>query len=319
MIRHFFPNIHLPLHIIKTYSDVQQPTLVILAAGMGSRYGGLKQIDGVGPNGEPIIEYSIYDAIRAGFGKVVFIIRKDIEAAFKEKFAGKFEDKIAVDYVFQEKDSFVPAGVDTDYREKPWGTAHAMLVAATAVNEPFAVINADDYYGADAFATIYRFLTQDCTPAHHTMVGYMLGNTLSDHGTVNRGVAIAQDGYLSSVTERLKIGYYDGELAYLDGEAPHSLPIESVVSMNFWGFHPAIFKQTEAMFHQFVQDTAGQPKAEFLIPEVVDALIQSGEARFQVLTSPDRWYGVTYQEDKPMVVEAFKKLLAAGIYPNPLW
>jgi NDP-sugar pyrophosphorylase family protein len=286
---------------------------------MGSRYGGLKQIDGVGPNEEPIIEYSIYDAIRAGFGKVVFIIRKDIEVAFKEKFAGKFEDKIAVDYVFQEKDSFVPAGVATDYREKPWGTAHAMLVAATAVNEPFAVINADDYYGADAFVTIHQFLTQHCTPEHHTMVGYILANTLSDHGTVNRGVATTEAGYLSSVTERLKIGYYDGELAYIDNDAPHALPIDSVVSMNFWGFHPAIFQQTEAMFHQFVHDTAGQPKAEFLIPEVVDTLIQSGAARVQVLTSNDRWYGVTYQEDKPMVVHAFKVLLEKGVYPNQLW
>lgn len=286
---------------------------------MGSRYGGLKQIDGVGPNEEPIIEYSIYDAIRAGFGKVVFIIRKDIEVAFKEKFSGKFEDKIVVDYVFQEKDSFVPAGVATDYREKPWGTAHAMLVAATAVNEPFAVINADDYYGVDAFVTIHRFLTQHCTPDHHTMVGYILGNTLSDHGTVNRGVATTDGGYLSSVTERLKIGHYDGELAYIDNDTPHALSIDSVVSMNFWGFHPAIFQQAEAMFHQFVHDTAGQPKAEFLIPEVVDTLIQSGAARVQVLTSNDRWYGVTYQEDKPMVVDAFKVLLGNGVYPNQLW
>jgi dTDP-glucose pyrophosphorylase len=287
---------------------------------MGSRYGGLKQIDGVGPNEEPIIEYSIYDAIRAGFGKVVFIIRRDIEDAFKAKFAGKFEGKIAVDYVFQEKDSFVPSGTNIDYREKPWGTAHAMLVAAPAVNEPFAVINADDYYGVEAFKTIHRFLTQDCTPEHHAMVGYILRNTLSDHGTVNRGVAATtDDDYLATVVERLKIGHRDGGVSYLEDEKPHVLDIDSVVSMNFWGFHPAIFAQTEAMFHEFVAETAGQPRAEFLIPEVVDDLIKSKQAKVKVLTSHDRWYGVTYQEDKPMVVEAFKGLLSRGAYPNDLW
>lgn len=297
-----------------------QPTLVILAAGMGSRYGGLKQIDGVGPNEEPIIEYSIYDAIRAGFGKVVFIIRRDIEEAFKAKFAGKFEDKIAVDYVFQEKDSFVPTGINTDYREKPWGTAHAMLVAKTAVNEPFAVINADDYYGVDAFKTIHRFLTQECTPQLHAMVGYILRNTLSDHGTVNRGVATTtDDGYLDGIEERLKIGQRDGGVSYLEDDQAHELSIDSVVSMNFFGFHPAIFAQTEKMFHEFVADTAGQPRAEFLIPKVIDTLIQSGQAKMSVLTSDERWYGVTYQEDKPKVVEAFEGLLARDVYPKDLW
>lgn len=287
---------------------------------MGSRYGGLKQIDGVGPNEEPIIEYSIYDAIRAGFGKVVFIIRKDIEAAFKAKFAGKFEDKIAVDYVFQEKDSFVPAGTNIDYREKPWGTAHAMLVAAPAVNEPFAVINADDYYGVEAFKTIHKFLTEDCTPEHHAMVGYILRNTLSEHGTVNRGVATAtDDNYLATVVERLKIGHRDGGVSYLEEEQAHELDIDSVVSMNFWGFHPEIFKQTETMFHDFVAATAGQARAEFLIPEVVDDLIKTKQAKVSVLTSHDRWYGVTYQQDKPMVVEAFKGLLDKETYPNNLW
>ena len=296
-----------------------KPTLVILAAGMGSRYGGLKQIDGVGPNEEPIIEYSIYDAIRAGFGKVVFIIRHDIEAAFKEVFAGKFEDKIEVDYVFQEADSFVPAGTDTAYREKPWGTAHAMLVAAPAVNEPFAVINADDYYGVEAFRTIHKFLTEDCTPEQHAMVGYILRNTLSEHGTVNRGVATAEEGYLSGIIERLKIGYRDGGVSFLLDDEAHDLHIDSIVSMNFWGFHPAIFDQTEKMFHDFVADTAGQPRAEFLIPEVVDELIKSVQAKVRVLTSEDRWYGVTYKEDKPMVVDAFKQLLAKNTYPQQLW
>ncbi|MCB0639534.1 MAG: nucleotidyltransferase [Lewinella sp.] len=298
-----------------------QPTLVILAAGMGSRYGGLKQVDGVGPHEEAIIEYSIYDAIRAGFGKVVFIIRKDIEQAVREKFAGKFEGKIAVDYVFQEMDSFVPAGMDTSHREKPWGTAHAMLVAKPAVNEPFAVINADDYYGVQAFKTIHRFLTTDCAPDHHGMVGYILRNTMSDHGTVNRGVATTDaDGNLATVVERLKIAKRDGQATYLDDDGnAHPVDIDSVVSMNFWGFHPAIFERTEKMFHDFVRTTAGQPKSEFLIPEVVDEMIQDGSGRCSVLTSNDKWYGVTYQEDKPMVVEAFRKLVAEGVYPERLW
>lgn len=278
-------------------------------------------MDGVGPNEEAIIEYSIYDAIRAGFSKVVFVIRKDIEAAFREKFAGKFDDKIEVAYAFQEMDSFVPAGVSADYREKPWGTAHAMLVAADVVNEPFAVINADDYYGVAAFQTIYRFLMEDCAPDHHAMVGYILRNTLSDHGTVNRGVATADEaGNLTNVVERLKVGHRNGSVSYLDDHGnPQELSIDSIVSMNFWGFHPAIFQQTEQMFHEFVAETAGQPRAEFLIPEVVDHLIQSGQAKVSVLTSHDKWHGVTYQEDKPKVVAAFKGLLEKEVYPNKLW
>jgi dTDP-glucose pyrophosphorylase len=298
-----------------------KPTLVILAAGMGSRYGGLKQVDGVGPHEEAIIEFSIYDAIRAGFGKVVFIIRKDIEAAVREKFAGKFDDKITVDYVFQEMDSFVPDDIDPGYREKPWGTAHAMLVAKPAVQEPFAVINADDYYGVEAFRTIRDFLTTDCAPDHQAMVGYILRNTMSDHGTVNRGVATADaEGNLTNVVERLKIAKRDGQATYLDDDGnPQPVDIDSIVSMNFWGFHPAIFDRAEKMFHQFVRDTAGQPKAEFLIPELVDAMIREGAGRCSVLTSNDKWYGVTYQEDKPMVVDAFKKLVADGVYPERLW
>lgn len=288
---------------------------------MGSRYGGLKQIDGVGPNEEPIIEYSIYDAIRAGFGKVVFIIRRDIEDAFKATFAGKFEDQIEVAYVFQEMDSYLPAGATAEHREKPWGTAHAMLVAADAVNEPFAVINADDYYGVSAFQTIHRFLTEDASPTRHAMVGYILRNTLSDHGTVNRGIATMDEkGNLATVNERLKIAERNGQVSYLDeaGDA-QPLDIDSVVSMNFWGFHPSIFQRTEEMFHQFVRDTAGQARAEFLIPEVVDTMIKSGEAVCEVLTSNDKWYGVTYQEDKPMVVAAFKELLRQQVYPQQLW
>jgi len=301
---------------------VSQPSLVILAAGMGSRYGGLKQVDGVGPQQEAIIEYSIYDAIRAGFGKVVFIIRKDIEIPFKEKFAGIFEGHIELDYVYQERDSYVPAGIDPSLREKPWGTAHAMLVAESAVQEPFAVINADDYYGVDAFHTMASFLREDCSPELFSMIGYVLRNTLSDHGAVNRGVAAADENlFLTQIDERLKIERQaDGQPAYLgEDDLRHPLSEESFVSMNFWGFHPSIFKTTAEMFTRFALASEGSPKLEFLIPEVVDSLIKAGEAKVKILSSEDRWYGVTYREDKPAVQEAFAKLVAEGVYPDPLW
>lgn len=301
---------------------MNKPSLVILAAGMGSRYGGLKQIDGVGPNEEGIIEYSIYDAIQAGFGKVVFIIRKDIEAPFREKFDGKFGDQIEIAYAFQEMDSYVPTGIDPSKREKPWGTAHAMLVAKNVVNEPFAVINADDYYGSKAFKQIADFLTTSASPELHCMVGYVLHRTLSKHGTVNRGVTVAnEDMMLETVKERLKIERGDdNNVTYLgdDGER-YELAEDSLVSMNFWGFHPSIFERNESMFHQFAHDSEGKPRAEFLIPEVVDSMINDGSAKFKVLQSDDRWYGVTYKEDKPKVQEAFTQLYKDGAYPSPLF
>ncbi len=295
--------------------------MVILAAGMGSRYGGLKQIDGVGPHEEGIIEYSIYDAIRAGFGKVVFVIRKDIEAPFKEKFSGRFGDQIVVDYAFQEMDSFVPDGIDPSFREKPWGTAHAMLVAEPVVDTPFAVINADDYYGVEAFHTMATFLTTDVRPDLYSMIGYVLRNTLSDHGTVNRGVATMDgDTLLTDVKERLKIQRDNGKVTYLgeDGNR-YDVSDESLVSMNFWGFHPSIFQATKDMFHQFVHDNGTAPKAEFLIPEVVDTLIKQGKAQVRVLRSEDKWYGVTYRDDKPKVQEAFAMLIKENVYPSPLF
>ncbi len=298
-----------------------QPTLVILAAGMGSRYGGLKQIDGVGPSEEGIIEYSIYDAIRAGFGKVVFIIRRDIETPFREKFDGKFGDKIEVAYAFQEMDSFVPDDVDASRREKPWGTAHAMLVAKEVVNEPFAVINADDYYGVEAFQNIASFLVGEADPQTYCMVGYVMRNTLSDHGTVNRGVATMDpDTLLTTVNERLKIQREGEKVSYLgeDGNR-YQLSMEDLVSMNFWGFHPAIFERTQEMFNDFAHDNQDKPRAEFLIPEVVDSMINDGTARVKVLRSDDRWYGVTYQEDKPSVMKAFTMLVEENTYPSPLF
>ncbi|MEL6142005.1 MAG: sugar phosphate nucleotidyltransferase, partial [Bacteroidota bacterium] len=274
---------------------MSKPSLVILAAGMGSRYGGLKQIDGVGPSEEGIIEYSIYDAIQAGFGKVVFIIRKDIEAPFREKFDGKFGDQIEIAYAFQEMDSYIPDGIDPTEREKPWGTAHAMLVAKEVVNEPFAVINADDYYGRQAFHTIVDFLTNEASPELHCMVGYILHRTLSDHGTVNRGVTEADaDLNLVTVKERLKIMRgEDGVVTYLgDDEQRYPVADDSIVSMNFWGFHPSIFERTLTMFHEHANANIGKPRAEFLIPTVVDEMIADQSARCKVLQSADRWYGV---------------------------
>ena len=301
---------------------MSKPTLVILAAGMGSRYGGLKQIDGVGPSEEGIIEYSIYDAIRAGFGKVVFIIRKDIEAPFREKFDGKFGDQIEVTYAFQGIDSFVPADVDHTKREKPWGTTHAMLVAKDVCDEPFAVINADDYYGIKGFQKMADFLNNDVTPNVFSMVGYVLHRTLSDHGTVNRGVTlVGDDNKLVDVVERLKIGRGDdGQVSYLgDDEARHPLADDSVVSMNFWGFHPSIFATIEAGFQDFARQNTADPRAEYLIPELVDGMIKDGSASVEVLVSDDRWYGVTYQEDKPKVQKAFTQLVADKVYPTPLF
>ena len=299
-----------------------KPTLVILAAGMGSRYGGLKQIDGVGPSEEGIIEYSIYDAIRAGFGKVVFVIRKDIEAPFREKFDGKFKDQIEVAYAFQGMDSYVPPGIDPSKREKPWGTSHAMLVAKEVTHEPFAVINADDYYGVEAFQKMASFLVAEADPETFAMVGYVLHRTLSDHGTVNRGVTVvAEDYLLRDVNERLKIQRgNDTKVTYL-GEDGHryELADDAVVSMNFWGFHPSIFDRLEKGFAQFAQDNVGNPKAEYLIPELVDGMIKDGTAQVKVLVSEDKWYGVTYQEDKPKVQEAFSMLVAENTYPSPLF
>ena len=289
---------------------------------MGSRYGGLKQIDGVGPSEEGIIEYSIYDAIRAGFGKVVFIIRKDIEAPFREKFDGKFGDKIEVAYAFQGMDSFVPADIDHAKREKPWGTTHAMLVAKNVCNEPFAVINADDYYGIKGFQKMADFLNKECSPTLFSMCGYVLHRTLSDHGTVNRGVAVVDgDDLLKDVNERLKIERgTDGIPAYVgDDGKKYPLTDNDVVSMNFWGFHPSIFAVLEEGFHAFARANTGNPKAEYLIPEVVDGMIKDGSAKVKVLVTDDKWYGVTYQEDKPKVQEAFTKLVEDKVYPSPLF
>ncbi len=297
-----------------------KPTLVILAAGMGSRYGGLKQIDGVGPTGEAIIEYSIYDAIQAGFGKVVFVIREDIEHAFKAKFANKFEDKIDIAYAFQAIDSEINGFTPVAGREKPWGTAHAVLVAQHVVTEPFCVINADDYYGASAFHSIADFLKNECTPTHMAMVGYELLKTLSDHGTVNRGVCeMDENHFLTDTKECTSISKEDDGIFYPENGERIELPKDSLVSMNLWGFHPDIFEVMRKQFIEFAKENADAPKAEFFIPLVVNKQIKEGTAQYKVIPNDERWYGVTYQEDKPMVQKAFDEMTANGKYPNPLW
>ena len=297
-----------------------KPTLVILAAGMGSRYGGLKQIDGVGPAGEAIIEYSIYDAIRADFGKVVFVIRKDIETAFKEKFANKFEDKIEIAYAFQAIDTPIKGLDEIPKREKPWGTAHAVLVAQDVVNEPFCVINADDYYGASAFQSIADFLRDDVTPQHMGMVGYELLKTLSDHGTVNRGVCqMDENSFLTDTKECTAIGKTDKGIFYPENGADIELPADSLVSMNLWGFHPDIFEVMRLQFLDFVKENADAPRAEFFIPLVVNKQIQEKTAEYKVIPNDERWYGVTYRDDKEMVETAFEKMTKEDKYPTPLW
>ena len=300
-----------------------KPTLLVLAAGMGSRYGSLKQIDPVGPSGETIIDYSIYDAIRAGFGKVVFIIRKSFEQDFKELFINKLQPFIPVEYVFQEIDK-VPAGVEiSPERSKPWGTAHAILMAKDAINEPFAVINGDDFYGAGAFQTManYLYALTDQQQTQYALVGYQVGNTISEHGTVSRGICLADENeLLVSITERTNIQYTRGGIAYQDSEGAFVfLKPETLVSMNFWGFTPEYFKQTEPMFSAFVKANTASLKAEFYIPSAIDSLINSSSASVRVLRSNARWFGVTYIEDKPVVIEKLAQLIKTGVYPAKLW
>lgn len=300
-----------------------KPTLVILAAGMGSRYGGLKQIDPIGPSGETILDYSIYDAIRAGFGKIMFIIRKDIEQDFKEVFVNKLEKHIEIDWVFQELDK-LPKGFEVPRgRTKPWGTGHAVMMVADKVKESFAVVNADDFYGADAFITLADFFaSQEKENKHdYAMVAYELANTLSDFGSVSRGICQTNErGWLQSVKERTKIQRTGAGIA--DNEADGNLfPLQedALVSMNFWGFDPSLFGHIEQEFTGFLKSALDHTKSEFYIPFIVDNLIKSGKERVKVLHNPGQWFGITYQEDKPMVVKKIQDLISQGNYPENLW
>ena len=291
---------------------------------MGSRYGGLKQLDGMGPAGEVVLDYSVFDAIRAGFGKVVFVIRRDFEEQFRTQVGRRFENEIKVEYAFQDLNDLpagfaVPAG-----RSKPWGTAHAVLAAEGVVHEPFLMINADDFYGRDAFAKIATDLRQpreDDGKSHYSMVGFYLKNTLSEHGSVARGVCTRDaSGMLASVTEMTKIFKTPGGAENREtSDAPVKLTGDEVVSMNFFGFTPDIFGHLRAAFTQFLRDTGPDEKSECYVPKEVDALIQAGKADVRVLESTGKWFGVTYPEDTAEVVAAIKALADAGEYPSPRW
>lgn len=300
-----------------------KPTLLVMAAGMGSRYGGLKQIDPVGPSGEIIIEYSIYDAIRAGFGKIVFVVRREFEDAFREKIGDKVSDKIEICYTHQELDMCLGDFQIPQDRVKPWGTGHAILVAKDLINEPFAVINADDFYGKRSFELMSEFLTRDAAPdsGNYSMVGYILRNTLSDHGTVARGVCDCdQDSLLKKVVEHTSIerAGQGGKCTMPDGSTK-DLTGDEVVSMNFWGFQPGLFSHLESQFAQFLKEKGNELKTEFFIPSVVDGLVNSTQATVEVLKTEDHWFGVTYKEDKAFVQNSIKQLVEKGDYPENLW
>ena len=304
---------------------MKEPILVIMAAGMGSRYGGLKQIDPVGQHGEIIIDYSIYDAYRAGFRKVVCIIKHEIEAEFRETIGSRLSRWMDVEYVFQQIDD-LPEGFSVpEGRVKPWGTGHAILTARQAADAPFAVINADDYYGADAFRLIYDFLkhAQDDEKYRYAMVGYVLENTLTENGHVARGVCTVQNGKLADIQERTHIERHGTQSEYTedDGKTWHPIPSGSIVSMNLWGFTPSIFRELAARFPAFLERVLRENplKGEYFLPSVVDELLKEGRAEVTVMQSADRWYGVTYREDKPVVVRAIQDMVAAGKYPEYLW
>jgi dTDP-glucose pyrophosphorylase len=293
--------------------------LLVLAAGMGSRYGGLKQMDPVGPSGETIIDYSVYDALRAGFGKLVFVIRKDFEQAFKEVIGARFEKRVAVDYVFQDLND-LPAGFSVPAgRAKPWGTGHAILTAAGVIHEPFAVINADDFYGAGGYRVLAQHLKSGSPEL--AMAGFVLRNTLSQFGSVARGVCtVSKDGYLEDVVELTKIEC-DGAHAKNTDAAGQVTPLtgDEVVSMNMWGFTPRLFDQLRDHFVKFLQSSSSDLKSEYFIPTVVNELIMAGEARVKVLHSNDSWFGITYRDDHPRVVASINSLIHDGSYPEKLW
>jgi NDP-sugar pyrophosphorylase family protein len=294
-------------------------TLIIMAAGMGSRYGGLKQMDSLGPNGETLIEYAVFDAIKAGFSNIIFVIRRDFETEFKQQIGSRFETRVQIDYAFQELDS-LPAGYALpEGRTKPWGTAHAILTCQHLVSGPCAVQNADDFYGAPAYQTIHSALLtlqdqQSC------MVGYSLHNTLSDHGHVSRGICQLENGHLKNITERTHIQRQaNNQIVYLENDQPHPLPQEAICSMNFWGFSVAFVQQLENQFIQFLDRAENPLTAEWYIPTVVANQMAAHQTHVQVLTCDSPWFGITYADDKPYVQQALKRLHQAGQYPDRLF
>lgn len=297
-----------------------KPSLLILAAGVGSRYGGLKQVDGMGPGGEAILEYSVYDAMKAGFGKVVFVIRQDIEKDFRQLVGKKIEPHIQTEYAFQEKDTALEWIKPKPQREKPWGTGHAILSARAHIQEPFVAINADDFYGADAFKYIGQFLQTQCSPSEYAMVAYQIANTLSENGAVSRGIcSVDAEGFLSGVTERTRIERFPEGIAYVENDVKFPLAPDTAVSMNFWGCHHSIMEALEEQFRAFVLENQDKPKAEFYIPKVINSLIESGQIKLRVLNSSSQWYGVTYPEDKQTVQAALRGMAEKEEYPMGLF
>ena len=298
-----------------------KPTLFVLAAGMGSRYGGLKQIDGLGPSGETIMDYSVYDALRAGFGKVVFVIRKDFEEAFRKAVISKYADKVPCEVCFQSVDS-VPEGCTYNpERTKPWGTNHAVLMAKDLIKEPFAVINADDFYGRESFQVLADYLKSvEGTTGKYCMVGYRVANTLSENGSVSRGVcATDENGYLTDVVERTKIEKVGDKIIYTEDGVDTEIAPNSPVSMNMWGFTPEYFEYVEKAFVEFLQARGQELKSEFYIPTLVNDMIRSGKATCKVLDTTSKWFGVTYAEDRPQVVMKINNLVKEGVYPEKLF
>ena len=294
-------------------------TLLVLAAGMGSRYGGLQPIDPIGPGGETLMDYSIYDALRAGFDKVVFVIRHDLEADFKNIIGRRYERRVQVEYAYQELAALPDGFTAPATRKKPWGTAHAVLAAAQAVHEPFAAINADDFYGAESFNILGRQLagsTQD-----YAMVGFVLRNTLSAFGSVARGVCrLDHNAFLEDVVELTRIERDGAAARYTDANGgAHALTGDEVVSLNMWGFQPALFEQLQEQFIDFLKRHPNDEQAEFFLSSVIGTLVARGQARVRVLPTPDAWFGITYREDRPQVVEGIRRLVERGIYPPRLW
>jgi len=297
-----------------------KPTLVILAAGMGSRYGGLKQLDEIGPNGEAIIDYSLFDAIRAGFGKVVFVIRTDFSDEFKKKFEPKLKNRIEVEYVYQSLDK-IPQGYKINpEREKPWGTSHALLMAEPAVNGPMAVINADDFYGRKAYEVIANFLITSRDDNEYAMVGYNVKNTLSEFGTVSRGICNSdENGNLKDIVERVKIKRDPDGIFYYEDDKRFKLEENTPVSMNLWGLKPNVFEYIHKGFKEFLSKRGNELKSEYFIPLLINDNIVSGNIKTKVLKCDSPWFGVTYREDKPFVQQKINDLLAKGEYPENLW
>ena len=301
-----------------------ETTLIVMAAGIGSRYGGLKQMDPVGPGGEKIIDYSVYDARRAGFGQVVFVIRQDMEDDFREHIGRRIEQQIETRYVYQKLGPLPGDFTVPEDRVKPWGTAHAVAACRDAVCTPFAVINADDFYGPSAFKVLCDFLQTEREQEgvrEYCLVGYLLRNTLSEHGHVSRGVCeVASDGTLREIHERVKIQRSGDAIRHTeDGKTWIDLPAGSVVSMNMWGFTPSLFEELEAGFVEFLKDRGSDPKSEYFLPERVGDLVASGRARVKILRTGERWFGITYKEDKPFVEKAVHDLVERGVYPPSLW